>query len=184
MSLLKRLQDVVTDTALLLIDTNNRFRDALGRINHAPPLYTANDLTTDVTQTALRTLQLMMKFWTPLSDPLLPTVTISYPANLIPGNIGLHATVSLTASVPLYMSPSVTPLVFMGWSVVPGPTDASQVPPLAAKSPIPDTDLDVLRQQIDVTLNVPMGYRVERGTYQGFVLLGQDPVAVVVVRAL
>jgi hypothetical protein len=184
MGLLQRIQDVVNDTTLLLIDTNVRFRRALERINRPVPNYTADDLTTDITQTALRSLQLWMKFWKPLSDPLLPTAIITAPAGAIPGNVGLHATVSVTESVPNNILPTVTPLVFVGWSAVPAaPVDASQVPPLMARSPIPAADMDPLRQQLDVYLNVAAG-PVQQGTYQGFVLVGQAPIAGVVVRAL
>ncbi len=184
MGLLQRIQDVVNDTTLLLLDTNNRFRDALQDINKPVPTYTADRLTTDVTQTALRSLQLWMKFLKPLSDPLLPTAIITAPAAAIPGNIGLHATVSVTECVPNNILPTVTPLVFVGWSVVPAATDASQVPPLAARTPIPAADMDPLRQQLDVYLDVPAAQVVQRGTYQGFVLVGQAPIAGVVVRAL
>jgi hypothetical protein len=186
MGLFQRLQDVVNESTTLLLDSNTRAREALKKINRNPPTYTANNLVEDVTQTALGSLKLWLKFWKPLSDPVLPTVTITAPANTIAGNAGLMGTVSLTDSVPVGVSPDVTSLVFTGWTVLPAPgTDASQIPPLAMKTPIPDAEMDPLRQQLTVTLNVPAAAPVpQRGIYQGFVLLGQAPLAVVVVRAL
>jgi hypothetical protein len=186
MGLFQRVQDVVFESTLLLLESNNRVMEALQKINKTPPTYTANDLVEDVTQTALRSLKLWVKFWKPLSDPVLPTLTITAPANTIPGNTGLNGTVSITESVPIWVSPTVTPLVFMGWSVLPPPgTDASQIPPLAMISPIPDADMDPLRQQLTVRLAVPGAAPVPQGgIYQGFVLLGQAPLAIVAVRAL
>jgi hypothetical protein len=186
MGLFQRLQDVVNDSTLLLLDSNKRVMDALAKINTPTPTYKADDLVQDVTQTALRSLKLWLKFWKPLSDPVLPTLTIAAPVGTIVGNTGLSGTVSLTDSVPLGASPTVTLLVFMGWSVLPAPgTDASQIQPLAMKSPIPDSDMDSLRQQLTVFLAVPTGAPVpQKGIYQGFVLFGGVPLAVVVVRAL
>jgi hypothetical protein len=186
MGLLQRIQEVITDTTFLLIDTNNRFRDALERINSNPPSYSADDLTTDITQTALRSMQLWMRFWKPLSDPQLPTAFISAPAGGIAGNAGLHAAVSVTEPVPLAVSPIVSPLVFMGWSTVPpvNTVDATQIEPLRALTPIPDANMDPLRQRLDVFLNVPIAAKVQQGMYQGFVSVGGAPIAVVVVHAL
>jgi hypothetical protein len=160
--------------------------DALKKINTPAPSYNANDLVKDVTQTGLEWLKLWLKFLKPLSDPTLPTLTITAPVATIPGNAGLTGTVSLTDTVPLNTSPTVTPLVFMGWSVLPAAgTDASQIPALAMKSPIPDADMDPLRQDLTVYLAVPNAAPVpQQGIYQGFVLLGQTPLAIVVVRAL
>src|SRR5262245_28226806 len=141
MGLFQRLQDVVNESTTLILDSNARAIEALKKINKSPPTYTADNLVEDVTQTALRSLKLWLKFWKPLSDPVLPTLTITAPASTIAGNTGLMGNVSLTDSIPLGVSPTVTPLVFMGWSVLPAlGTDASQITPLAMKSPIPDTD--------------------------------------------
>jgi|SRR5579862_225514 len=182
MGLLQRTQDIVTDTAQLLIDVNNRFTTALSKINTAVPTYDADDLVEDVTQVGLKTLLLWLKFWQPMSDPLLPTLTITDSAANIK-NGGLNGTVSLARSIPVGVNPTVTPLVFVGWSVVPAAKDASQIPPLAMKTPIPDADMDALRQQVTVYLSAPSAPSVERGLYQGFVLIGSAPIATVVVQA-
>ena len=185
MSLLQRIQDTIQDTTGLMIFTNRVFRRALSEINSAAPSYTANDLVRDVTQVWLRSLIVGMRLSRPLSDPLLPTVTISALAANIPGSVTLNGTVSITDVIPPGTLPVITPLALVGWTqATAAPTDASQVPPLATK-PVIDADLDPLRQQITVWLQVPIGAQVEQnGVYQGFVMVGSAPVAVVTVRAL
>lgn len=196
MGLFQRIQDVATDASLLLLDANRRFRLALDKINrNIPGPYTANDLTDDVTHTAVNVALFWLKFLRPLRDPALPTLTISAPAGTIPGAKGLSGTVTLDTPVTGTLSGTagptppppvtVTPLVFLGWSVVPAATDPKTVAPLAMKSPVPDSDMDPLRQEITVFLNVPAAAPMpEQGLYQGFVLVGQAPAAIVVVRAL
>ena len=170
MGLFQRLQDVTKASSDLLIKSNQNVVKALQKIDKPVPTYHADDLVTDVTQFSLGLLKVWLTFWKPLSDPVLPTVTITAPAATIPG--GTY--------------PTVTSLVFMGWSTLPAPgTDASQIPPLAMTSPLVAADIGPLGQDLTVHLAVPSTAPVpQQGIYQGFVQLGTAPLAVVVVIAL
>lgn len=185
MALFKRMNDVIRDTSNLLIDMNGRFQTAVQDINSSS--YTADRLTEDVTKTALGTFLLWLKFWRPLSDDTLPTIMITAPAASIPGATGLGGTGSLLEPIPLGTNPTVTDLAFLGWSPAttsPVP-DVSTISTLAMTSPVPDGEMDALRQRITVRLNVPAAASTpQQGTYEGFVLVGSAVVAIVKARVL
>ena len=187
MGLFKRISDVVRDTSNLLIDANQRFETAVTKINARPPTYTANNLTEDVTQTALKSFLLLLKFWKPLSDETLPTITITTPAAAVPGAMGISGTGSLIEPVPVGTALDVTDLAFLGWlpATAAPVANVSQIPPLPMTTPIPPADTDALRQRVTVYLNVPAAAPApQQGIYQGFVLIGQAPVAIVIARLL
>lgn len=183
MGLFKRINDVVRGTANLMIDTNQRFETAVADINAGN--YTADRLTSDVTSTWLNSFRLLLRFWRPLSDEVLPTIVITTPGATVPGATGITGTGSLLEPVPLGTAVDVTELAFLGWSpaTLSPVSNVSQIPTLAMVTPVPATDMDALRQRVTVTLDVPStAPPPQQGVYQGFVLIGQAPVAIVVAR--
>lgn len=185
MGLFKRVSDVVNATTVLAIDVNRRFEQAIRDIN--ANAYTADRFTQDVAATTLKSMNILLRFWRPLTDEVLPTIVITTNAVAVPGATGISGTGSLMEPVPVGTSVDVSDLVFLGWApptATPVP-NVSQIPTLPMVSPVPAAAMDGFRQRITVTLNVPLGAPYpQQGIYQGFAMIGQAPVAIVVARIL
>lgn len=186
MGLLKRIEDLIFETAQLLMGFNARTTAALTKINANPPTYSADDLTRDLTQSGLDTLKLWLKFWKPLSDPTLPTLVIT--GAQTSGGGTASGEVSLGDPVPLGVNPGATPLVFVGDPASPAPPNPSAVmvqslPPVTGSPSF----LDPLRQRL--TLQVTLAPGQQRGIYHGLILLNaalpaSPPIATVIARVV
>lgn len=191
MNLAQQIQDLSLKTTKLLLDANSIFNGAITAITAQPNTYTANQLTQDVTTLSADFLRVLLALW-PWADPTLPTISITNPAATLPGSAGVVGAASLARSVDPSVQPTVTNLVFLGLPNAPVPTPAGGFPPipmLNVAPPAPNATprfLDGgLRQQILVEVDgASIAVAPQRGIYQGYVLVGQDPVAVVVLRAV
>ena len=194
MSLFQRIQDLASETTKLLLDANAKFNQAIADITHQPnSLYTADRLTDDVTSLGVRLLKVWLTLGRPLADPTLPTISMAKQAPTIVGGAPIVGVGSLSRPVDVGVDPTVTKLVFIGFpdTAIPVPAGMDQIPPLPMRNvvaPNPNPSpifLDALRQQIQVDVDVAaIAAQPQQGIYQGYVLVAQDPIAVVVMRVL
>jgi hypothetical protein len=194
MDVSQQIQDLSNKTTKLLLDANSIFNNAITLITQQPNAYTADQLTKDVSTLGADWVTVLMSLW-PWADPMLPTISIVKPAVALPGSAGVGGSASLARSVDPAVQPTVTNLVFLGLPNAAVPTPALGFPPIPMRNvapPMPNPTPKFLdggiRQQIFVeidgtTIPVPPAPAPQRGIYQGYVLVGDVPVAVVVLRA-
>jgi len=192
MDLSQQIQDLSSKTTKLLVDANSIFNNAINLITQQPNAYTANQLTQDVSTLGADWVRVLMALW-PWADPTLPTISLVKPAAALPGS-NVAGSASLARSVDPAVQPVVTNLVFLGLPNAAVPTPAGGFPPIpmvnvppptpAHPNPSPSFLDGGLRQQIQVEVDgSSIAAAPQRGIYQGYVLVGDVPVAVVVLRA-
>jgi hypothetical protein len=194
MSLFFRTQQIINETAQLLLEANNRVNQAIADITAVPTLYTANRLTEDITFMAVRWLRLSLVLGRPLGDPYLPTIALTRPAGAIAGIAGIVMAGSLTQPIPIGINPVVTNLVFLGHPDVgipwPAGVDHTTIVPIRMANRPPGAPptprfADALRQQIEVELDHPAAAGApQRGLYQGYVLANTVPIAIVTLNVI